>query len=239
MAGKRHILAILGGTGALGGALAQRWAAAGHAVIIGSRSAARAQAFAAELGTRELGPEEVRGMANRGAAAAAEIVVLTVPYAHHRAILREVKPALQGKILVDVTVPLAAPRVSTVKLPAGGSVAKAAQTFLGDAVRVVSAFHNIAAEHLAAEHLAAEHLAGSGAPAACDILVCGNDAAAREVVIGLVEAADLRGWHAGPIDNSAAAEALTSVLIYINRRYKVAGAGIRITGMASAAAAAP
>jgi len=229
MVGKRHTLAILGGTGALGGALAQRWAAAGHSVIIGSRCAERAQAFAAELGTRELGPEEVRGMANHGAAAAAEIVVLTVPYANHHAVLREVKPALQGKILVDVTVPLAGPRVSTVKLPAGGSVAKAAQTFLGDAVRVVSAFHNIAAEHLA----------GSGELSACDILVCGNDATAREVVIGLVEAADLRGWHAGPIDNSAAAEALTSVLIYINRRYKVDGAGIRITGMAATAEAAP
>ena len=229
MTGKRHTIAILGGTGAVGGALARRWAAAGHAVIIGSRSAARAQAFAAELSTREPGPEEVRGMDNRAAAAAAEIVVLTVPYAHHRAILGEVKPALQGKILVDVTVPLAAPRVSTVKLPAGGSVAKAAQSFLGDAVRVVSAFHNIAAEHLV----------GSGQPAACDILVCGNDAAAREAVIGLVEAADLRGWHAGPIDNSAAAEALTSVLIYINRRYRIDGSGIRITGMPAPAEAAP
>ena len=229
MAGKRHTIAILGGTGAVGGGLAQRWAAAGHAVIIGSRSADRAQAFARELSARELGPQEVRGMDNSAAAAAADIVVLTVPYAHHRAILGEVKPALRGKILVDVTVPLAAPRVSTVKLPAAGSVAKTAQTFLGDAVRVVSAFQNIAAEHLA----------GSGEPGACDVLVCGNDTAAREVVIGLVAAAGLTGWHAGPIDNSAAAEALTSVLIYINRRYQVDGSGIRITGMPATAEAAP
>lgn len=211
-------VAIVGGTGVLGSALALRWARAGYPIIIGSRSAARAETVAKRLAARAAGGE-LRGMGNRVAAAAADIVVLTVPFAHQRARLGEIGSELQGKILVDATVPLKPPRLRTVRLPPEGSAAKAAQSLLGDGVKVVSAFQNIAAHRLQ----------GPGHRIDCDVLVTGNDAQARETVIRLVEAAGLRGWHAGPIENAVVAEALTSVLIFINRHYGIDGAGLRIT----------
>ena len=213
-------LAVLGGTGALGNGLAKRWARAGYPVIIGSRAAARAVA-AAEAVAAEAGAREVRGMSNRDAADAGEIVVLTVPFANQRPTLEEIKPVLDGKILLDVTVPLVPPRVARVQLPPEGCAGIVAQDLLGDGVRVVSAFQTVSAAHLADL---------SHATIACDVLVCGNDPDAREAVVGMVEAAGMKGWHAGTIANAAAAEALTSVLIFINRRYKIDGAGIRITG---------
>lgn len=212
-------LAILGGTGALGTGLARRWAMAGYEVIIGSRMPEKAEVAARELNGR-LNGASAQGMGNQDAATAGDIVVLTVPFAHHRAMLQGIKEAVQGKILVDVTVPLVPPRVSIVQLPPEGSAAKAAQEFLGDGVRVVSAFQTVAARHLEEDM---DPLEG-------DVLVCGNDAEARSAVVSLVEAAGLRGWHAGPIDNSVVSEALSSVLIFINRRYKIDGAGIRIVG---------
>jgi NADPH-dependent F420 reductase len=108
-----------------------------------------------------------------------------------------------------------------VQLPPGGSAVAAIQTLLGDTVRVVSAFQNVSAEKL-------KQL---DAPVDCDVLVCADDAAARQSVIELANAIGLRGVDAGPVCNSAAAEALTSVLIWINRKYGVPGAGIRITGL--------
>jgi 8-hydroxy-5-deazaflavin:NADPH oxidoreductase len=215
-------IAILGGTGQEGGGLALRFARAGHRVILGSRSAARAAARAAEMNAR-LGSDAVSGADNKTAAAAADTVVLTVPYAAQRATVEEVREALSGKILVDATVPLVPPKVSRVQLPPGGSAAAAAiQALLGDAVRVVSAFQNVSAHHL--DDL--DH------DVDCDVLVCGDDASARETVIGLARDIGLTAWHAGPIVNSAAAEALTSVMIFINRHYKAPGAGIRVTGVA-------
>ena len=147
------------------------------------------------------------------------LVVLTVPFSHHSSTLEQVREALSGKILVDVTVPLVPPKVGTVQLPEGGSAGEIAQHLLGDEVRVVSAFQNVAAQHLQQGH-----------ELDCDVLVTGNSKQARELVIGLVEAAGMRGFHAGPIANAAAAEALTSVLITINRRYRC-HSGIRITGL--------
>jgi hypothetical protein len=117
-------------------------------------------------------------------------------------------------------VPLKPPKVRTVQLPEGGSVAKALQEQLGDSVKVVSAFQNVAATHLAdLDH-----------DIDCDILVCGNDAEARAQVVELANDASMKAWHGGRIDNSAVAEALTSLLIFINGSYKIDGAGIRITG---------
>jgi len=212
------VVGILGGTGALGKGLAIRWAAAGYPIVIGSREAAKAEAAASSLsaGTRAVA---VRGMDNLAAAHVAEIAVVTVPFATHLAILGEVRSELSGKILIDTTVPLMPPKVATVQLPPEGSAAVAAQRLLGPKVRVVSAFQNVAAHKLQA-----------GQPIDCDVLVCGDDKAAREAVIGMATAIGLRGIDAGPLANSAAAEALTSILIGINRRYKVDGAGIRITG---------
>jgi NADPH-dependent F420 reductase len=219
MADNRLTIAILGGTGAVGAGLAWRWAKAGYPVIIGSRAAEKAEQAVREVVERAPGAA-LSGSENLAAAAAADIVVLTVPYANHGAMLEAVKDTVQGKIFVDVTVPLVPPKVSRVQLPDGGSVAKAAQEYLGPDVKVVSALQNVAAAHLSDNH---------GGPD-CDVLVCGDDADARQQVVELIEAAGLKGWHAGPIDNSAVAEALTSVLIFINRRYKIDGAGIRITG---------
>jgi NADPH-dependent F420 reductase len=210
----------VGGTGAEGGGIALRLARAGHCVIVGSRDAARAAQAGAEIG-RMLGAAALAGMSNRAAADAAEIVVLAVPYAAQRPVVEDIRPALDGKILVDATAPLVPPRVARVQLPPGGSAVAAIQDVLGDKVRVVAAFQNVAAHKLR----------DLGADIDCDVLVCADDGEARHCTIALCAEMGLRGIDAGPLANSAAAEALTSVLIAINRKYKVSGSGIRITGL--------
>lgn len=219
----KPILAILGGTGDLGTGLARRWAQAGYRVIIGSRTADKAEAAAADLQAlmreRGVGAVDVSGTDNVAAAEAADIVALTVPFSHQAPTLEQVKDALQGKILIDVTVPLVPPKVARVQLPAAGSAGQIAQQIVGEGVRVVSAFQNVAAHHLQEGHALD-----------CDVLVCGDDKDARAQVIALVEAAGARGFHAGALANAAAAEALTSVLIFINKQYSC-HAGIRITGL--------
>jgi NADPH-dependent F420 reductase len=211
-------IAIIGGTGALGSGLALRWARAGHNVTIGSRDADRATEIAAKLS--EKAGVSIKGLANADAAAAGDLVAMAVPYASHAPTLAVIKSHLNGKIFVDVTVPLVPPKVRTVQLPPSGSLAKDVQKELGEEVRVVSAFQNIAAAHLNDLDHGID----------CDVLVCGNNKAARETVIKLAEDADMKAWHAGRIDNSAVAEALTSILIFINGSYKIDGAGIRIVG---------
>lgn len=218
-----HILvsvAVLGGTGKEGKGLAYRWARAGYHVLIGSRSEEKAAAAAKEV-TEMLGDGvSVAGMNNLQAAKEANIVVLTVPYSAHRETLESVKDTLQGKILVDVTVPLVPPKVATVQMPAAGSAAQEAKQILGEGVEVCAAFQNISHEHL---------LGGEGVE--CDVLVTGTSKDARTNVILLVEAAGLRGWDAGPIENSVVIEGLTSVLIGINKKYGSTHAGIKITGI--------
>lgn len=219
----RPVIAILGGTGALGTGLARRWIQAGYEVIIGSRTQEKAQAAVADIHgvmqARGVGSVAVRAMDNARAAECAAIVVLTVPFSHHASTLEAVKPLLQGKILIDVTVPLVPPKVARVQMPAQGSAGQIAQALLGEDVRVVSAFQNVPALHLK-----------EGQDLNCDVLVCGNDKDARATVIELVEAAGMRGFHAGPINNAAAVEAMTSVLIFINKQYQC-HAGVRITGL--------
>ncbi|MFT6758671.1 MAG: NADPH-dependent F420 reductase [Chitinophagales bacterium] len=216
-------IAILGGTGDLGTGLARRWVEAGYTVIIGSRTEEKAQTAMADLravmSERGVANIAVQAMENLAAATTADLVVITVPFSHQASTLELVKDALQGKILIDVTVPLVPPKVAKVQLPEEGSAGQIAQNLLGKEVSVVSAFQNVAAHHLQ-----------EGKGLDCDVLVTGNNIEAREVVIGLVEAAGMRGFHAGPIANAAAAEALTSILIAINRRYKC-HAGIQITGL--------
>ncbi|TDH35167.1 NADPH-dependent F420 reductase [Pseudohoeflea suaedae] len=214
------VIGIIGGTGDLGSGLARAWAKAGYAVIIGSRTADKAQAVAAELG------EGVTGRDNLGAAEGADVVVLAVPFANHNSTLSEIREAVQGKILVDAAVPLVPPKVSRVQLPAEGSAAQIAQDLLGEGVKVVSAFHNVGAAKL-----------HKGGRADCDVLVFSDDKDARNLVIKLAGAVANRGVGGGVLANSAAAEALTSVLIWINRNYKVLGAGIAITGLDDAAQA--
>jgi 8-hydroxy-5-deazaflavin:NADPH oxidoreductase len=220
MAAEQQTIAILGGTGDLGTGLAIRWARAGHRIIIGSRTLEKAQHAVAALKT--ISPDTpAEAMINADAAAAGSVVVLTVPFEHQLTTLESVRAGLAGKILIDVTVPLMPPKVGTVQLPAGGSAGKRAQQLLGDDVAVVSAFQNVAADLLKQD-----------VRIDCDVLVTGNKKAARERVIALARDAGMQGWHAGPIDNAAAAEALTSVLIQINRSKLVSHAGIRIVGQA-------
>jgi 8-hydroxy-5-deazaflavin:NADPH oxidoreductase len=213
-------LAIIGGTGAQGSALAKRWANAGYTVLIGSRSADSAIAAATALNS-ELNSTLVQGMDNTAAARQGDIIVLTVPYTAHASTLTDLKPDLEGKIVVDCTVPLQPPHVMRVQLPSAGSAAMEAQGLLGEGVRVVSAFQNVAAERLA----------DLSADINCDVLVTGNDKDARETVVHLAAAAGMTAYHAGRLENAAAAEALTSILIFMNKHYKAHGAGIRITNL--------
>jgi NADPH-dependent F420 reductase len=144
---------------------------------------------------------------------------MTVPFGAHTPTIESIKSAVRGKVLVDVTVPLVPPRVARVQLPPEGSAGVIAQTLLGEEVQVVSALQNVAAAHLQADM-----------DIPCDVLVTGNEKAARQSVIDLIEAMGMRGFHAGLIHNAAAAEALTSVLININKQYKT-HAGLRLTGI--------
>lgn len=212
-------IAIVGGTGSLGSGMAFRWASKGYPIVIGSRSNEKGQAAAAALLTR-VPSSNVTGKGNKDAADQADIVVMTIPYAHHRATLDEIKDVVSGKIVVDATVPLVPPKVARVQLSNDWPIAKTTQSILGEDVNVVSAFHNVAAAHLQQE----------GESDDGDVLVYGNSNNARQSVIELVEAIGLKGWHAGSIDNSVVSEALTSVLIFINKKYKIGGAGIRIVG---------
>jgi 8-hydroxy-5-deazaflavin:NADPH oxidoreductase len=190
-------IAVVGGSGKLGSALAGRWTKAGLKVIIGSRS----------------------GTPNAEAAAQADIIVVTVPFAAQAETLAAIAPHVQGKIVVDTSVPLMPPKVMRVQLPEEGSAAVRAAGLLGEGVTLISAFHNVAAHKLATDETVE-----------CDCLVFGDDKAARNVGIALAEAAGLRGLHGGALVNSAAAEALTSVIIFLNKTYQIDGGGIRITG---------
>lgn len=220
----KPVIGVIGGTGHLGGALAGRWCKAGYRVVIGSRDADRARAAAAEHAPANGG--SVAGSSNSEAARDADIVVVTVPFGSQEATLAEIRAQVAGKLVVDTTVPLVPPKVMRVQLPAEGCAALRAQSLLGEAATVVSAFHNVAAHRLA-----------TGEPVDCDVLVFGEKRDARERVIELARAAGLRGLHAGSLANSAAAEALTSILIFINKQYSVDGAGLRITGELQGSAA--
>src|SRR5579885_3216219 len=158
-------IAVIGGTGAEGGGLALRWAAAGHRVIIGSRDAAKASGAAAEL--RALLPNggSLEGAASSDAASQATVVALTVPFAAQMDTARALKAVLAGKTFIDVTVPLVPPKVATVQLPGGGSCVALVQKELGPEVKVASAFQNVSAHKL--KKLDYE--------IACDVLVCADD----------------------------------------------------------------
>jgi 8-hydroxy-5-deazaflavin:NADPH oxidoreductase len=214
------IVAVIGGTGAEGSAIALRLGHAGCRVVIGTRNLSNGERVAEEL-NGVLGKATVSFAENVKAAAAAEIVILTVPYNAQRSTVEEIRGALENKILIDATVPLMPPKVGNVQLPQGGSAVAAIQEGLGEKVRVVSAFQNVAAHKLRE----------LGKDVECDVLVCANDANARQTALDLITKMGLRGIDAGPICNSAAAEALTSVLIFLNRKYKVSGSGIRLTGL--------
>lgn len=213
-------VAVLGGTGKEGKGLAYRWARAGYKVIIGSRSEEKAVSAANDIATMLGDGPAVVGTNNEQAAKEADIVVLTVPYSAHRSTLESVKPLIKGKILIDVTVPLVPPKVATVQMPAAGSAAQEAREILGEDAQVCAAFQNISHEHLMED-----------SDVECDVLVTGTSKEARTETIRLVEATGLKGWDAGPLENSVVVEGLTSVLIGINKKYGSTHAGIKITGI--------
>ena len=215
-----YTIGIIGGTGREGRGLGYRWAKAGHRIIIGSRSEEKALAAVDELKEMLHGEGDVSGTTNDKAVMACDIAVLTVPYAAHRSTLEGLKEELQGKLMIDVVVPLVPPKVTRVQMPEEGSAAQQAQAILGGDAKVVAAFQTISFEHLL-----------SGEDIDCDVLVAGGDKAAREIVIGLAADIGLRGWDAGVIQNAVVVEGLTSILIGLNLKYKVPSAGIRITGI--------
>jgi NADPH-dependent F420 reductase len=213
-------IGIIGGTGKEGKGLAFRWAKAGYSILIGSRQAEKAQSAAAEI-VKLLRPDaDVHGMTNSEAAANSDLVVLTVPFIAHKETLTNLVNEFQGKILIDVTVPLVPPKVTRVQMPPAGSAAQEAQQILGPEVQVVAAFQNISYEHLLDDQ-----------PVECDVLVCGGGKSSRNVVLKLVQVAGLTGWDAGPIENAVVVEGLTSILIGINKQHGVQSAGIKITGI--------
>lgn len=212
-------IGVIGGTGRLGRGLALRWARAGHALAIGSRDAARARERAQEL-SRMIGVE-IAGDDNRAVAEACELAVLCVPYATHGETLRGLQPMLAGKILIDVTVPLAPPAVREVHLPAGQAAALEAQALLGAETRVAATLHHVSYTHLADP----DHVIDS------DVLVCADDPEARDTALALIGDLGMRGLDAGPLCNAVALEALTPVLLHLGRRYKGSGCGIRVTGL--------
>lgn len=216
---KRKKIAVLGGTGNLGFALAWRWARAGHEVIIGSRKEDKAQHAASEINER-IGHDSVQGKDNVEAVKASEIVVMTVPYAAHDATIETIGPHLSGQILVDTTVPLKPPKVDVVQLPESGCVAVQTQIMVDDRARVVAAFHNVAA-----------NLLNKDVEINCDVLVTSDDQEARKEVMQLSEDAGCHALSAGVLSNSIAAEVFTSILIHINKTYKTGHAGIKITGL--------
>jgi NADPH-dependent F420 reductase len=210
---------VFGGTGPQGKGLALRWARAGIQVVLGSRSAERGEAAAAAL-REEAGVDRVRGLDNAGAAAAADLVLVAVPWEGHAALLEAVREQLVGKIVVDCVNPLGFDKQGPFALPVQeGSAAQQAEKLLPES-RVTAAFHHVSAVHLADLSIA---------EMATDVLVLGDDREATDVVRALADAIPgMRGVYGGRLRNAHQVEAFTANLIAINRRYK-AHAGIRVT----------
>jgi NADPH-dependent F420 reductase len=213
------IIGILGGTGKEGTGLALRLAKAGHDVVIGSRDAERARAKAEELARASAG--RVDGATNRDAAVRGEMVIVTVPFAGHRALLEELRDALASKVVVDTVVPLDFKARHPYAPPAEGSAAEEAQAVLGSTAKVVAALHQIAAHDLAALDRAID----------ADGLYAGDDAAAKERVAELIRVLGARPVDAGSLRNAPILESITPLLIEINKRHKTKSSGIRITGI--------
>lgn len=214
-------VAVIGGTGQEGSGLAMRWVRSGYRVILGSRSAQKAEERSTELNNRLGETGLMAGAENLAAAKEADLIVLTVPYEAQREILKSIRPALDGKILINVGLPINPDRPSLVRTISGGSSSQEAQDQLGPSVRVVAAFQNVSAEYLGDPERSVD----------CDVLVCGDDAEAKVATMRLAEAAGLVAYDAGPLVNSSVVEGLTAILLGINKRYHARLAGIRITGV--------
>jgi NADPH-dependent F420 reductase len=217
-------IAIIGGTGPQGKGLALRLASAGVSVALGSRDVVKAQATAQELMfllTQRDIEADICGLSMEDATKAAdELVIISVPYSGHDDTLKALTPALKGKIVVDIVVPLAAGNPKAVDMPVEGSVTEAAQALLGESIPVVGALHNVSAITL-------NDLSRS---INCDILVCGNDLAAKKKVMALIEKMGTTAYNAGLAESARCIEALTPILIRLNISKEVpfSHAGVRI-----------
>ena len=214
---QKPVIAVLGGTGNEGPGLAMRWAHAGYKVIIGSRQADKARTTATEL-NQKLGINTIVGEENADAARSADICVLTVVASAHQPALEGLKDALDGKILVDATARLTFPKLNPPEPP---SAAEIAQKILGPGVRVVAAFQNVPAHALREVN----------EPVPSDVLVCSNDIDAAQQVIQLAKDGNMGAYYAGTLANAITVEGLTSLLIVMNKHYKVKNASISITGV--------
>jgi 8-hydroxy-5-deazaflavin:NADPH oxidoreductase len=213
-------LAIIGGTGKEGNALATRFARAGVHVLIGSRDVSKAQNAANALNTK-LGSSNVEGFSNRDAAARADIVLLSVPYDGMMPILQDLRDTVQNKIVINIASALDPERKSRVKLPAAGSISAEVQNFFGESVKVVAAFQNISPEKLETVDEKID----------TDVIVCGGDKDTRAMIIELIHKIGIDAFDGGVLANAAAVEAMTAILIAVNIRYKIKGAGIRLVGV--------
>ncbi|MDD7911472.1 NADPH-dependent F420 reductase [Pseudovibrio exalbescens] len=215
-------IAILGGTGPQGQGLALRFARAGVRVVLGSRDGARAAEIASELAAKlPAGSAEIAGMDNLAATEAAEeFVILAVPFAAHNATLEALKPALEGKILVDIVVPLAPNDPKLVEMPPEGSATEAAQALLGPDIPVIGALHNVSAVTLNNLEWKIN----------CDILICGNSLDARKKVMALVDKLEVQTYNAGNAQAARCIEAITPILIRqnISKTVPFTHAGIKI-----------
>ncbi len=208
------VIAVLGGTGPQGRGLARRFAEAGLSVVLGSRSAERAAATAAELG------HGVTGADNAGAAAQGDVVIVAVPWDGHAELLTELRAELAGKVVVDCVNPLGFDKQGAYALPvAEGSAAQQAEQLLPDS-RVVAAYHHVSAVLLEDPEVTSIDT---------DVLVLGDDREATDLVQELTgRIPGMRGVYGGRLRNAHQVEALTANLISVNRRYK-AHAGLRVT----------
>ncbi|HYM05827.1 MAG TPA: NADPH-dependent F420 reductase [Terriglobales bacterium] len=219
-----RVISVLGGTGPEGFGLALRWARAGETVIIGSRDAGRAREAAAKITARVGSGANVSGDENSAACARADLLVLTIPFEGHAALLKQIKPAItEGSIVIDATVPLAASVGGRVTRTLGvwqGSAAQQAAELVPQGVSVVAAFHNTSAEVL-----------NGDARVECDVIVCSDDADAAATVRTLAaKIPGVRAIDGGKLENARILEQITALLIGLNIRHK-GHSGIRITGL--------
>lgn len=209
-------IAIVGGTGSLGSALALRLLAPGVRVIIGSRDKEKAKTVVESL-KKIQSKGSLEGETNRAAVQEADFVVIAVPYEGHATTVAQLKGQLTGKTVIDAVVPL---RKGKPFVPPAGSALMEAQQILGDEAPVIGALHNISAVDLQS----------ADAPLG-DVLVCGDDSAAKQKVMEIIHRIGARTFDAGPAANAYVIEGLTGVLIYLNRKYKSKHASVKVTGI--------
>ncbi len=219
------MIAIVGGTGPEGSGLALRWARAGESVVIGSRDGERAKASAAQIAEKSGAQGSVEGMENALAVKMCDVVVLTVPFSGQAELLKQLKPSFRpGTVLIDATVPLATAvggRASRMLGVWQGSAGEQAQEIVGKNVVVAGAFHSLSATTLDGDH-----------DVDCDVIVCSDDERARQVASELAsKIPGVRAIDGGKLENVRIVEAMTALLITLNIRHKVHGAGWRVTGL--------